>query len=202
MAIGWEGRLTRLVPLDKEKHLANAVEWFNDPEITAWITQGDFPLSKAAEEAFFDRVTKPDGTDVPFAIETLEGMHIGFTGTHSIDWRHGTGTTGSVIGVKEYWGKGYGSDAGAVRTKYLFEVAGLRLLTSTVMGGNERSQRMLAGLGYREVGRIPERWWKRGTWRDEVVFALHRRWWEEKRDREGEDAAADVKTDPGDTAGD
>ena len=48
MAYGWEGELTRLVPLDKAKHMANAIAWLNDPMVTEWIAQGDFPLTQLA----------------------------------------------------------------------------------------------------------------------------------------------------------
>jgi RimJ/RimL family protein N-acetyltransferase len=42
------------------------------------------------------------------------------------------------------------------------------------MADNTASLRMLAKAGYREVGRIPRRWWKRGAWRDEVMMVLER----------------------------
>lgn len=35
MPYGWEGPNVRLAPLDKAKHLQNALAWMNDPEITA-----------------------------------------------------------------------------------------------------------------------------------------------------------------------
>ena len=35
MTYGWEGEKVRLVPLDRDKHLDNALKWFNDPDITA-----------------------------------------------------------------------------------------------------------------------------------------------------------------------
>ncbi len=184
MARGWEGDLVRLVPLDKEKHLQNAVEWMNDPEVTEWLERGDFPMTHLEEEAFFDRVSQPATTDVVFAIETLEGVHLGFSGTHGIDWRNRVGTTGSFIGRKDFWGKRYGSDAVRVRTRYLFEVLGLRLLLAAVMAGNERSLRMLNGSGYREVGRIPGRWWKRGEYRDEILLAADRTSWTEAIEKE------------------
>ena len=44
MAFGWEGSKVRLVPLDKARHLENAVLWLNDPKLTAWTLIGDFPL--------------------------------------------------------------------------------------------------------------------------------------------------------------
>ena len=42
MSYGWEGDKVRLVPLDKDRHLENALRWFNDPTITAWLETGDW----------------------------------------------------------------------------------------------------------------------------------------------------------------
>ena len=61
-----------------------------------------------------------------------------------------------------------------MRTRYAFEVLGLRLLLSEVMADNAASLRMLERAGYREVGRIPRRLWKRGAYRDVVLLALER----------------------------
>jgi RimJ/RimL family protein N-acetyltransferase len=169
MPFGWEGKLTRLVPLDKEKHLENAYRWLNDPEVTQWLLIGDMPLTMAAEEAYFEAHSKPNDTEVAFAIETLDGRHLGFSGIHRIDHRHGTAMTGTVLGAKDMWGKGFGTDAAIVRARYCFEVLGLRLLTSSVLVGNERSLRMQLRAGYKQCGLIPKRFWKRGAYRDEML---------------------------------
>jgi ribosomal-protein-alanine N-acetyltransferase len=178
MAYGWEGSKVRLVPADKEKHFENALRWINDPEITHWTLVGDFPIARLAEEEWFDNMSKRmDNTEVFFAIETLEGEHIGFSGIHRIDWRNGAGTTGTMIGAKEFWGQGYGSDAARTRTHYAFEVLGLRMLLSEVMADNTGSLTMLQRAGYREVGRIPKRYWRRGAYRDAVILAVQRDEW-------------------------
>ncbi len=174
MAYGWEGEKVRLVPLDKERHLANAVAWLNDPEVTAWTLIGDLPITRLWEEAYFDRVMRGDPAEITFAIETLAGEHVGFTGLHRIDYRDGVATTGTLIGRKELWGQGLGADAARVRTRWAFEVLGLRLLLSEVLDGNDASLRMLRRCGYREVGRIPRRHFKRGAYRDALLFALER----------------------------
>jgi RimJ/RimL family protein N-acetyltransferase len=179
--MGWSGEKVRLVPLDRSRHLDNAVSWFNDPEVTAWTLVGDWPLCRLAEEEFFAVAERASPfatpTDVFLAVETAEGEHIGFTGIHRIDWRHGTGWTGTVIGRKDLWRRGFGGDAARVRTGYAFDVLGLRLLLSEAFVDNQSSQRMLARVGYREVGRIPARYFKRGAFRDVVLFACHHDWW-------------------------
>ena len=171
---GWEGEKVRLVPLDREKHLDNALLWFNDPEITEWLETGDWPLTRGAEEEFFRGAERQDRSSVQFAVESLQGEHVGFSGLRSIDWQSQVAVSGSVIGRKDLWGKGLGSDAARVRNRYAFEVLGLRLLVATVIADNSRSMAMLARVGYDEVGRVPERYWKRGAYRDQLFLTLHR----------------------------
>lgn len=178
MPYGWEGEKVRLVPLDKAKHLDNAVAWLNDPEITAWTKIGDWPMTRLAEEEFFETRSRQSGMalepDLTFAMETLPGDHIGFSGLHKIDWRNRVATTGTIVGRRDLWGQGYGTDAARVRARHAFEVLGMRMLLSDVMDGNAGSLRMLLKAGYREVGRIPRRIWKRGAWRDVILLCLER----------------------------
>lgn len=173
MAYGWEGEKVRLVPLDKSKHLENALLWVNDPVVTAWTLIGDAPLTRLGEEQFFDQAMRA-GEGPHFAVETLAGEHIGFSGLHRIEWPAGVGVTGTLLGRRDLWGQGYGSDAARVRTGYCFEVLGLRMLLSEVMVDNIGSVRMLKKAGYREVGHIPRRVWKRGAYRDVVILVLER----------------------------
>jgi len=172
MAYGWEGEKVRLVPLDKDQHLENALSWFNDPEITAWLETGDWPLTRGTEEEFFRAAERPDKASVQFAVETLDGEHVGFSGLRSIDWQSRVAVSGSVIGRHEMWGGGLGTDSARVRSLYAFDVLGLRMLIATVIADNTRSMGMLQTVGYREVGRVPGRYWKRGAWRDQAILVL------------------------------
>lgn len=177
MGYGWEGEKVRLVPLDKEKHFENSLRWMNDPLATEWTLIGDSPLSRLAEEDFFEKMLRQDlkhPTDIVFAIETLEGEHIGISGVHQINWRDRVATTGTLIGADERRGRGYGSDAARVRLRYVFDVLGLRMLLSEVMADNTKSLKMLQKAGYKEVGRIPRRHWKRGAYRDSVILMIER----------------------------
>ncbi|MBL8064231.1 MAG: GNAT family N-acetyltransferase [Chthonomonadaceae bacterium] len=177
MAHGWEGELVRLVPLDKDRHFDNCVKWVNDPDVTEWLLIGDFPLSRLSQSDWFEKAARATDTNVMFAIETLDGRHIGNSGVHQIDLRNGTCITGSMIGEKEVWGKGYGTDASRIRAHYCFHVLGLRVLYSGYLEGNERSRRMSEKNGYTECGRMPKKYWKRGQFRDEVLMFLDRETW-------------------------
>lgn len=174
MSYGWQGEKVRLVPLDRERHFDNAQAWINDSEVTAWTLVGDWPVTRLGEEAFFERAAKAGQDEVTFAIETLEGEHIGFSSLHRVDWRHGVAVTGTMLGRRDLWGRGYGTEAARLRIRYAFDVLGLRMLLSEVMAENAGSLRMLQKAGYREVGRLPRRWWKRGAWRDAVMLVVER----------------------------
>lgn len=177
MAYGWEGERVRLVPLDRERHSANAQAWANDPDLTETILSGDFPLSRAAEDEWVEQMSATPGqhpTEIVFAVETLAGEHVGLCGIHEINYRHGVAVTGTIIGPPEARGRGYGADAARVRTRYAFEVLGLRMLISHVFAENEASMRMLARAGYHEVARVPRRYWKRGAYRDLVILVAER----------------------------
>jgi len=177
MAFGWEGAKVRLVPLERERHFDNCVRWLNDPEVTAGTLMGDFPLTRLAEQEFFDRAAKQSDNLVAFAVETLEEEHIGVTGLHDISFRHGTATSGTIIGRRSLWGHGLGTDTVAVRSRYAFDVLGLRIVLADAFAENVASLRMLARSGYREVGRVPQRYWKRGAYRELVLLMLTRETW-------------------------
>jgi RimJ/RimL family protein N-acetyltransferase len=177
MAYGWEGEKVRLVPMEKGRHAANMQAWMNDYELTATILSGDLPTTVAAEQEWFDKMCAtpgPHATDVVFAVETLAGEHVGICGIHKINYRHGTAVTGTIIGPPEARGRGYGADASRLRTRYCFEVLGLRMLMSEVFAENTASLRMLARAGYREAARLPRRYWKRGAYRDVVILIAER----------------------------
>ena len=166
------------MPLDEERHFEHCYVWVNTPKVTDWLVVGDFPLSRLSQRDWFEKAARSTDSEVMFAIETLDGRHIGNSGVHAIDLRHGTCSTGSLIGSPEDWGKGYGTDASRVRARYCFEVLGLRMLYSGYLEGNEASRRMNEKCGYIECGRIPQRYWKRGAYRDEVLTYLDRENWE------------------------
>lgn len=173
---GWPGQKIRLVPLDRARHLENVVRWVNDPAGTEHTIVGDFPLGRLAEEEWFEKNTRTpelNPTEISFAIETLAGEHVGISGLHKIEWRNGVAMTGTMIG-REHWGRGYATDAAIVRSKYAFDVLGLRILLSEVMGGNDASLRALTRAGYVQYGVIPQRSWKRGVYRDVILLMARR----------------------------
>ena len=184
MAIGWPGEKVRLVPLEFERHFENCYRWINDADVSEWLALGDLPMSRLAEKEWFEKAQVATETQIHFAIETLDGRHVGNSGLFRISRAHGTAMSGSLIGEFEDRGKGLGTDATKVRAWYGFHVLGLRQLYSEYFGGNEPAKRMQEKVGYVEWGVRPAAFWKRGAYRDlvetvltrERFFELHPEW--------------------------
>lgn len=173
MAFGWESERLRLVPLERDKHFENCYRWINDPTVTRWLSTGDFPSTRARQEEFFSRLdTSATPSEIVFAIELLDGTHIGNSGLHNIRWRTGIATTGTLIGSAEHHGQGYGTEAAILRARYAFKTLNLRMLTSLYYSANERTARMQATVGYVEYGRLPDALWNDGQWYDDVLTVL------------------------------
>jgi RimJ/RimL family protein N-acetyltransferase len=171
MSSGIAGKRLKLVPLCHERHFENCLAWVNDPVITEWLLIGDEPTTREMEEAWFARMLGGTGTDIVFAIELLDGTHIGQSALHGINHRNKTAVCGTLI-APEYWGKGYGTEASLLRAQYAFHTLGLRMLISGYLEGNPRTPRMLEKQGFVVTGRIPQEQWKRGQYRDHVMAVL------------------------------
>jgi len=180
MAYGWEGEKVRLVPLDRERHLENYLRWMNDTEVVRWLGSDLGPVTRASQTAWFDRHEAGTGDEITFAVETLDGAHLGTSSLMEIDERNGRAVCGTLLGDRTAWGKGYGTDAARVRCRYAFEVRGLRLLTSKVFAPNEASLRMLKRVGFVEYGRLPGADWVRGEYVDDVLLCLSGERWRER----------------------
>ena len=169
------GRLVNLRPLRKSTDLESALRWINDPEIRYFL-KATFPVTEAGEAAFFDGIEKKDDT-ASFAIETKDGTFIGVIGLHKIDFKNGTAMTGALIGEKEYWGKGYGTDAKMLVLEYAFNELGLRKVCSHAYEFNERSIAYSMHCGYKTEGRLRKQVFKRGRHWDVVVLGVLRDEW-------------------------
>ncbi len=149
--------------------------WFEDLEVTATILRR-FPPGLEGEQDWLRRAAT-DPNSISWAVEH-EGRLVGATGIHDIDWDHGHGTTGIVLGDKSVWGRGIAKEVMRMRTRFLFTETSLRRLRSGYLAGNQASARAQEAAGYREVGRWHEAYFRAGKWVDHVITELRREDWE------------------------
>jgi RimJ/RimL family protein N-acetyltransferase len=173
------GERITLAPLTPEM-MSNYVRWFADTEVTRYMGVSNCP-TLAMEQQWFEEMAT-SSTNIVWAI-LVEDRHIGSTGIHQINWRHQRAITGNVIGDKNEWGKGYGSEAVRLRTKYAFTQTTLEKLETEAFTDNIGSRRCLEKAGYRQYGIARRHVFRDGKWNDMWLADLLREEWLASQDR-------------------
>jgi RimJ/RimL family protein N-acetyltransferase len=93
-------------------------------------------------------------------------------GIHRINWIHRYATTGAFIGEKEYWGKGYGTDAKMHLLEYAFHTLNLHKMCSSVYAFNERSVKYSLRCGYKIEGTRKQHVFRNGQYWDLIELGL------------------------------
>jgi RimJ/RimL family protein N-acetyltransferase len=151
------------------------LRWFNNPEVTRF-TATRFPVYESQEEKFIEDRPSRQPSEVHLVIE-VEGNPIGVISLMRIDYLNGTAETGTVIGEKESWGKGYGTAAKILLLKFAFLQLNLRKIYSRAIAFNGRSLRYSEKCGYKVEARLRKDRYCEGTYHDLVILSVYRKRW-------------------------
>jgi RimJ/RimL family protein N-acetyltransferase len=177
----WRGDKVQLAAVQRE-YLPKYVEWLNDWEVSQFIAPGvPMPMNIENETDWFERQRKREDSIV-FAILTLaENRLIGNCGLHSIDLKNRSAIFGIFVGDKEYWGKGYGTDAARTLLRYAFEQVGLNRVELDVYAFNARAIRSYEKAGFRREGAHRQGLYRNGAFHDIVLMGILREEWEKSK---------------------
>lgn len=173
-----KGQKVTLRPV-KRADISDFLKWFNDPEVTQYLAMY-LPMTEMAEEKWIEELGAKANTDVHFVIEAIEGggsRAIGSIGLQGISPKDRFATFGIAIGEKDYWSRGYGTEAARLIIRYGFDQLNLHRISSTAYAFNERSLRLHRKVGFREEGRQREALFKNGRYHDLVMFGILREDW-------------------------
>jgi len=169
----------------RRSDLANFLQWFNDPEVTQYLSMS-LPMTEMAEEKWVEGLAERANTDVHFVIVAIDDDNevsigsIGFSGFNNKDH---TATFGIAVGDKQYWNKGYGTEAARLIIDYGFGELNLHRINSNVYEFNERSWRMHLRVGFTEEGRQRELIYRKGRYWNLVMLGILKEEWEATKNR-------------------
>lgn len=169
-----KGKKTTLRPI-LEKDIPLLIRWTNDPEIRQYMMTV-FPVTENSEREWLVNLGKKSDKDIVLMIE-VKGRPIGVMGVHNINWQNRTATTGTFIGEKILWGKGYGTDAKMTLLNYVFNTLGLRKVMSSVKSFNKRSLSYSLHCGYVREGCLRKQHFVDGKYWDEIVLGIFKDEW-------------------------
>ena len=88
-----------------------------------------------------------------FAIETVDGKHIGNCAYYNLNEFKGEAELGILIGDREYWDKGYGTEAVIELVKKLFSEINLKRIYLHTLEWNVRAQNCFQKCGFTSLGK-------------------------------------------------
>ena len=152
----------------------NYYRWMNDPEVTRYLESRFYPNSMGRLREY---VTSKMGNrdNVFLAIVLKEGdRHIGNIKLGPINWIHRFADVGILIGEKDCWGKGYGTEAIRLVVDYAFRKLNLHRLTAGVYAINQASVRAFLKAGFTEEGRRKSHTYCDGQYVDGILLGIVR----------------------------
>jgi RimJ/RimL family protein N-acetyltransferase len=168
-----------------ERHdLPRFVSWLNDLDVRRQLALV-YPVGMAQEEAWFEAQSRAEPPLQPFAIDVRSQepaeagpdpawTHVGGTGFHSVDWPSRSAELGIVIGSKQYWRQGYGTDATRTLVRWGFRELNLNRVWLRVFEDNAAGIRCYEKTGFRVEGRLRQDRFREGRYLDTLIMAVLR----------------------------
>jgi RimJ/RimL family protein N-acetyltransferase len=152
-----EGELARGAKIVlRTKTMADAeqdYEWRRDPELATFDAAHPFGGTlKEYIQIFGDELAYPSPYRQTIAVEDLDGRHIGNVMYYNVDFQRRDTEIGVTIGIKDYWGRGFGTDLIKTFVYYLFDTANLDRIYLKTLDWNARAQRCFENAGFRRYG--------------------------------------------------
>jgi len=110
-----------------------------------------------------------------FAVETIDGEHIGNCVYYNVDENRGEAELGIMIGNRDYWDNGYGTDAVAALVDHIFQQTKLRRFYLKTLDWNQRAQKCFMKCGFIPCGHMVKDGYSF------VLMEFHRQQWQEGR---------------------
>jgi len=154
--------------------LPAVVRWMNDPQVTEYLLAA--PLTGVEEmELWYEDLR---GTaDRVLAILDEDGDLVGYCGITRLEWEDRRCNLWIIIGEKDAWDRGYGTDTVRTLLGHLFSELGLHRVYLTVDDENVRAIRCYERCGFVREGTARRARFKNGAYRNDVTMAVLREEW-------------------------
>jgi RimJ/RimL family protein N-acetyltransferase len=150
------GEKVRLRPKRLEDAFQDYV-WRKDPELAELDAAS--PLQESYEDylkGYAWELKHPSRHRRRFSIETLSGKYIGHCALFDIDENKREAQLGIMVADRDYWGKGYGTEAVKLLVGYGFNELRLEAINLRSLDWNIRAHKSFQKCGFVPVGRRME----------------------------------------------
>ncbi len=131
-------------------------DWRSDPELATFDAVPALRMSRADFKRILERdLGHPYPRQLNLSIEAIRtGDHIGNCMFYDYNEYRAEAELGIMIGRKDYWGQGYGTEAITLFTDYLFSERGLKRIYLHTLKWNVRAQKSFMKVGFTPVREV------------------------------------------------
>ena len=159
------GKKCYLSPIN-ENDAEKYTEWLNDLEMTINLQIYNSVINVENEHGLLSNLSKDHNYSI---IDFEKNELIGNCGFLDIDYLNQTAETGLFIGNKNYWNKGYGSEALTLLLDYGFKALNLNNIMLRVCPFNKRAIKSYEKVGFKIIGKRREGL-RRGKETYDIIF--------------------------------
>ncbi len=142
-----EGQRLYLRPLREEDASSEYLSWLNDLEIKKYLESP--PITEVGQIRDYIHKQRENPNSLFVGIfDKQTGQHIGNVKLEPINWEEKVAVFGTLIGNKQYWGRGYGQEATRLMVDYGFRELGLKKITLGVIEYNVRAINCYKKVGF------------------------------------------------------
>jgi RimJ/RimL family protein N-acetyltransferase len=180
----FQGEQVYLIAPDPDQDAGLFAKWMRDSEFVRLMDTDParlLSIDKHKEWLEKDLVEEQKSDQLYFLMRTFENEKtIGLIGLDGIRWVHGDAWVGIGLGERDYWGKGYGTDAMRILQRYAFDELNLHRLSLTVFDYNHRAIRSYEKAGFIVEGRARKYLNREGQRYDMIFMGILRDEWQKR----------------------
>jgi ribosomal-protein-alanine N-acetyltransferase len=167
-----EGKLIYLRAIALSDVNESYLKWLNEPDVTTGLASGTFPTSLDALRLYVEQKSADKNT-IMFAIcDQKSNKHIGNIKLDNFDWVSRTCELGVLIGEKDFWGKGIGSEVCKLTIRYALQQLNIRKILLAVYANNAGAIKVYEKIGFVKEGTLRQHIWSNGEYIDKHYMGL------------------------------
>ena len=150
------------------------IKWRNDDQIWSMVGGPKYFVSSEYEKKWIiNAINNPKELRLGICLKDT-GLLIGMASMVNIDLINRSVEFSVMIGDKNYWSGGYGTEAIDLLTEYCFNERGFERIWGVILESNLASQKMGAKCGYKVEGVLRNSVFKNGKYHNQVVMSMLR----------------------------
>lgn len=149
-----------------------SIVWRQDPNLWRMLIGRRYFVSEMTEKKWLENVNSTANRLALAICDVNTQCYIGNAYLTDIDYVNRSASSAKLIGNKEYWNSGFGTDTTLLLLHHAFFDLGLERIESRILPDNKASIRVLEKCGYQKEGVLRSATFKNGQLQDLVIMSV------------------------------